>query len=94
MENASKALEMAFGVLISVLILSILIIGYLKIVDIQKQKDLVEESNNISKYNDEWAGFQKNMTYGVDVLSAINKAITHNEKYKDNLQDYRHLAQK
>ena len=28
------------------------------------------------------------MTYGVDVLSAINKAITHNEKYKDNLQDF------
>lgn len=80
MENASKALLMAGGILLTIITLSLFI--YLttatsRIGEAQEAKTLTEQ---ITAFNKEYEAYNKRRLYGTDVITVVNKAINHNEK--------------
>ena len=81
MENASKALMIAGGVLLAVLILSVLIYVYSHIQSVERSKAEVLQVEELAKFNREFETYNKNSMYGTDIISVINKAISYNNKY-------------
>ena len=82
MENASKALIIAGGILLAIITLSILVYSYNNITIYQDEKEKNELQEQITKYNAEYEGYNKKVMYGTDVISVLNKAISNNETKK------------
>ena len=81
MENVSKALEMAAGVLVAVLIMSLVAYFFSSIGKLPEQEDEVKTKAQLEAFNKEYEVYSKKGMYGVDVISCLNKAINNNEKY-------------
>lgn len=85
MENASKALIMAGGVLISLLIIGLLLLMFNRLSDFQKTGDNSKRTSQIAKFNMEYEGYLDDKGIkGADILSLINKIIDYNAKTGDN----------
>lgn len=81
MENASRALEMAAGVLLGVLILSLIAYFFTNISSWPEQQDYQKKVEQTAKFNLEYEVYDKNGMYGSDVISCLTKAENNNEKY-------------
>lgn len=81
MENAAKALEIAAGVLLAVLIISFIVYFFSTISEWPQQEDAMQTSEQLAQFNLEYEVYEKNAMYGVDVISCLNKAQSNNEKY-------------
>lgn len=81
MENASKALEMAAGVLLGVLIMSLVAYFFTSISSWPEQQDDQKKSEQTAKFNLEYEVYDKKGMYGADVISCLTKAENNNEKY-------------
>lgn len=80
MENASKALLMAGGILIAIIILTLLIRTYGNIGAFQKQQLTAEEAKQIEEYNKDYTKYDGQYVYGTEVITVINRAT--NEKQR------------
>ena len=87
MENASKALLMAGGVLISVLIISALLLAYTQMTSLSNSKGQILKAEQLAEYNKQWESYNRDNLRGADVISIINKALDTNEKYKNLMDD-------
>lgn len=83
MENASKALEIAAGVLLAVLIMSLIAYFFTSISSWPEQQDDEKMVEQTAKFNLEYEVYDKKGMYGADVISCLTKAINNNEKYYD-----------
>ncbi len=83
MENAARALEIAAGVMLGVMLFALVayLFNSIKSSPIQEGELLTEEQ--LAKFNMEYEVYQKSAMYGVDVISCLNKAISHDKKYID-----------
>ncbi len=79
MENASKALLMAGGMIIAIIIISIFIYGYNSMTQMAQSKQDVELLKEIEEYNRQYLIFNKTAMYGTDVISILNLAISNNK---------------
>ena len=81
MENATKALSIAANILLAVMILSVIMYMYnkIRVHPIEQEKALLVEQ--AEEFNRQFEVYDKKIMYGTDVLSAVNKAISNNEKY-------------
>lgn len=80
MENASKALIMAGGVLIAIIILSMFVMMYNKVSGIKKTQQEKVQMEQIATFNAEYEAFNKKMMYGADVVTLANKVEEYNKK--------------
>ena len=74
MENASKALLIAGGVLIAIILISVLVRTYGNISLFQRQKLTEEEIARIEEDNKAYTKYLNQYVYGTEVISVINKA--------------------
>ena len=74
MENASKALLMAGGVLIAILILAILVRSFTTVSNFQKTKLSEEEQAQLVSFNKQYTKYLGQYVYGTEVISVINKS--------------------
>lgn len=81
MENASKALLMAAGVLISLLIVSSFIFMYNHLKSLPKTQEKLLEEEQLIEFNKQYESYNRKNLKGTDVISVINKAIDSNAKY-------------
>lgn len=84
MENASKALLIAAGVLLSIMVVSLLVYtakSFGKIARAEQEAKLIQDKET---FNAEYEAYEKNLMYGTDVLSCLNKAQSNNQKYVNN----------
>lgn len=81
MENAVKALEIAAGVLIGVLLMALIVYFFKSIGEWPQQEDDTASVEQVAKFNLEYEVYNKKGMYGVDVISCLNKAIDNNDKY-------------
>ncbi len=81
MENASKALEIAAGVLLGVLIMSLIAYFFTNISSWPEQQDNEKELEQTAQFNLEFEVYDKKGMYGADVISCLGKAVNNNEKY-------------
>lgn len=83
MENASKALIMAAGILIALLIIGALLLMFNQIGDYEKAQSSNEKVSQIADFNKEFEGYtDDNGITGGDIISLINKVIDYNNKAK------------
>jgi len=87
MENASKALLMAGGMLIAILILGLLVLMFTSISNNAKSREEIKIVEQLTIYNKEFESYNRKLLRGTDVVSLINKAISTNKKY-DNIEEY------
>lgn len=73
MENASKALLMAGGILIALLIIALLIRSYTNVSIFQKTKLSQEEQEKIEAFNEQYTKYLGQYVYGVEVRTLMNK---------------------
>ena len=85
MENAVKALEMAAGVLLGVILMAAVAYFFTQISTWPENEDDLASSEQLAKFNQEYEVYNKSKMYGVDVLSCLNKVISNNaDKYEND----------
>lgn len=92
MENASKALLMAGGVLIAVLIISLFVYMFTSASSMFQTEEDVERAQEIEEYNKQYESYNRKLLRGTDLISLMNKAISNNAKYQDDvdtLEEYK-----
>lgn len=81
MDNANKAIIMAFGMLVAVMIMGSIAFVFTRLKALPTQDDSLEEIEQRRLFNQEYEVYDKKIMYGVDVISVLNKAQSNNEKY-------------
>ncbi len=93
MENASKALLMAGGVLIAVLIISLFVYMFTSASSMFQTEEDIERTQEIEEYNKQYESYNRKLLRGTDLISLMNKAISNNKKYEDigtdTIEEYR-----
>ena len=74
MENASKALLMAGGILIAMLIIAVLVRSFTTVSIFQKAKLSEEEQAELVAFNEQYTKYLGQYVYGTEVITVINKA--------------------
>lgn len=88
MENASKALMIAGGVLIALMIITLLVLMFTSISDVFKSEDEIKRIEELEAYNKEYESYNRKLLRGADIISLMNKAISNNKKYEDAIEEY------
>ena len=81
MENASKALIMAGGVLISIIIISMLILVYNSLTSYQQTSIENEREAQTLQFNQQFEGYNRKGVRGNDLYSLVNKVVDYNKRY-------------
>lgn len=82
MENATKALLMAAGILIAIMTISALVLMYNRITEISKINDDQLKTEQLVAFNQEFEAFNRKDLYGSQIISVMNKMLDNNEKYR------------
>ena len=85
MENATKALTMAAGIFMAIILLSAFLLIFSSAADVQAEKNSQKEMERIRTFNKSYEAYQRNLLRGVDISSLANKAVSDN--IKDDLRD-------
>ena len=83
MENASKALIMAGGVLISLMVIGLLVMFFNNLSDLQKIEQSGEEVEQTAEFNKQYDVYARNV-YGSELLSIANKIDDYNKRESEN----------
>ena len=83
MENASKALIMAGGILISLMIIAIVIVFYGNIRELQEINKKSDLSQSVAEFNKYYNAYDKTKLYGSELLSLVNKVDEYNKTEAD-----------
>lgn len=73
MENATKALQIAGGVLLAILIIALLVRAFTNIKIFQKAKLSEEEQAEVLAFNEQYTKYIGQYVYGTEVRSLLNK---------------------
>ena len=88
MENATKALTMAGGILIAIMVIALV---YLLVDNISNSRQTdreLEKAKQVAEFNKDFESYNKKLLRGTDLITVINKAIANNEKYLDQDKIY------
>ena len=80
MENASKALLIAVGILLGIMTLSLLVYVLSATGRMQQAQDERKANEELAAFNNTFEAYHKSRMYGTDVISLINKAIEKNRR--------------
>lgn len=78
MENASKALLIAGGILLSIIVLTLFMLMVNSLTDYQQQETQTQKQADIISFNNQYAGYMRDDVSGTDILSLINKVVYYN----------------
>ena len=80
MENASKALLIAGGVLISILVISTFILGIRKISAFQETQADAKVEQQTLEFNNLYESYNRNNIRGNDIISLMNRIVDYNAR--------------
>ena len=81
MENASKALLMAGGILIAIIVLALIIMMINNIGMFQTSNDKIEAEKQLSEFNMEFEAYNREDVLGMDLVNLCNKINDYNVRY-------------
>lgn len=87
MENASKALLIAAGILIGLILITMIIYGYSQISSYYKAKEENREIEQLVDFNKQYIPYNRDDVRGSDLLSLVNKIIDYNVQKIDNMNE-------
>jgi len=74
MENASKALLIAGGIFLAILILSAMMYMASSITSIGEAQENKKAAEQLAAFNAQYEAYDKQLMYGTDIVTVINKA--------------------
>lgn len=83
MENASKALLMAGGVLLVMLVIMLFLFSWGKYSEFYTNKDDLAEITNIAQFNLQFTNYENRDVYGYELISLANKVADYNMRYSN-----------
>ena len=83
MENASKALLMAGGILIALLIIGSLVLLFANLQDYQNKTDVSSKQAQIAEFNNQFEPYNKKNLTLMELKSIYNKIISNNTKHPE-----------
>ena len=89
MENASKALIIAGGMLIAMLVVSLLVWGFSSLSEFQREKAAVVEREQILEFNKKFEAYNKSTVRGYQIISLSNLASDINARYEEDITGYK-----
>lgn len=81
MENASKAILIAGGILITIIVISIFYFIFSNIGVMVEGTETEAERAELIAFNSGFEAYNKKLMYGIDIISVLNQAIDNNRKY-------------
>ena len=75
MENASKALLMAAGILIAIILISLLVAMYKGVSLFQRQQVSQEDAARIEEFDSFYTKYSGRYVYGTEVITVINQTV-------------------
>lgn len=83
MENASKALLIAGGVLLTMMIVALLMFSWGKIKDFYNGNDDLINARNLSEFNLQFTNYDNRDVHGYELISLANKVADYNFRYSN-----------
>ena len=83
MENASKALIMAGGILIAMLIIGSLVLLFTSLADYQNNESINAKQSQVAEFNNQYEPFNKDNLTLNELKSIYNKIISNNKKFPE-----------
>jgi hypothetical protein len=80
MENASKALIMAGGILIALLVIGALLLMFNQVSYYQKSQSSSTKTSQLADFNKEYEKFTYDDLKGYDLITLVNKVVDYNKK--------------
>ena len=80
MENAAKALLIAGGILIAIILIALFLNMYNKMASFQNTQEEKKEAEQLLAFNSEYEMYDKKILYGADIITLINKAVENNKE--------------
>lgn len=80
MENASKALLIAGGVLIVIILVSMIMLVKNNVTNFYASQDELQEIADKTKFNEQFTRFNRDDVAGYELISLVNKVIDYNER--------------
>lgn len=80
MENASKALIIAGGILLTMAIVGLVIFAWNRFSDYYKNDDNLAEIDDLTKFNLQFTNYQRDDIHGYDLVSLANKVFDYNTR--------------
>ncbi len=90
MENASRALIIAGGILIAILVVSLLVTGWNNFTNYSRTQEQVQTVEQIVQFNKEFESYNKGVIRGYELVSLENLAEDTNERYEE-INGYKNL---
>lgn len=84
MENASKALLMAAGVLIALMTIGLLVIMFNAMSNTQKEGIQVAREAQVIEFNNQFTTYLRDDVRGSDMISLMNRVVDYNARKGDN----------
>ena len=81
MENASKALLIAAGVLITMLIVMLLLFFKGKISEFYNEQDKIDDIENVAQFNKQFTNYERKKVYGYELISLANMVEDYNKRH-------------
>ncbi|MCI9274974.1 MAG: hypothetical protein HFJ24_02875 [Clostridia bacterium] len=88
MENATKAIIMAGGILIAIIIISIFYFVFNQTGDLVGEATTDTQQKELEDFNKSFEAYNKKIMYGTDIISVLNKAIDNNRRYEVEFGEY------
>ena len=79
MENASKALLIAGGILLAILILGLLALLLSSLSSNQLAEEKKTEAKQLQEFNQQWEAYNKKALFGSEIITVVDKAIQNNK---------------
>lgn len=80
MENASKALLIAGGILLLIILVSLMLFVKGTISDYYASEQALEDIADTAKFNEQFSRFNREDVQGYELISLINKVVDYNER--------------
>ncbi len=84
MENASKALIMAGGMLLAIVIITLGVYTYSSLHILSESRNDEVAQQELVDFNRTYEAFNKQLMYGTEVISIMNKANDNNKRYNQD----------
>ena len=84
MENAAKALLIAGGILIAILLIALIRFAWGKYSDYQNSKYELIEIEDVAKFNEQFSNYDRSNVQGYELLTLINQVVDYNERRTTN----------
>ncbi len=78
MENASRALMMAGGILIALMVLGALMLMFNNLSSYQEQNDITQEQAQVAEFNNQYLAYEKDNLTLMEMKSLYNKIQSNN----------------